>query len=202
MKKVAFVTVIVAFAIQVKAQNIDRTYEDDDERMDKMFIWSIGIEPSVPVGNFNNYSMFGLGGSVQGEYKPSRMVGITVNAGYLDYFGTESNGISYSDFHYWPVMGGLKLYMGKMAYIHGQAGAGFGAQDLGNSFWYGGGVGLNLSKAIDLEVRYTGWEQNEVESSETGGGPYGGGSTGGNGNGGGGYGGHYSTIGLRLAYNF
>lgn len=124
-------------------------------------------------------------------------------------------------------MGGLKLYLSNMFYVHGQAGAGFGANGLGTSFWYGAGIGFNLSKAIDAEIKYTGWKQHLVTMS-TGGGTYGGtngGTTGGTGTygsggsttgtgssgtgtgtgtstGTGGYGGHYPTIGLRLAYNF
>jgi hypothetical protein len=200
MKKMIFIiTAIAALSIQVNAQNMGGRNAIDYEDNDRMFIWSIGVEPSLPVGKFNRYSGFGLGGSVQGEYKPARMLGITVNAGYMDYFGTTYDGASYKDFRYWPVMGGLKLYMGERAYVHGQAGAGFGTQDLGNSFWYGGGVGVNLTKSIDVEIKYTGWKQSEIEMTETGGGT----GNGGSGNGGyGGYGGHYSTIGLRLAYSF
>ena len=117
-------------------------------------------------------------------------------------------------------MGGLKLYLSNMFYVHGQAGPGFGTNGLGTSFWYGGGIGFNLSKAIDAEIKYTGWKQHIVTANGTYGGTNGstnggtnggyGGNTTGTGNGGtgtgtgttGGYGGHYPTIGLRLAYNF
>ena len=170
------------------------------ESATKTFIWSIGLEPSMPVGNFHNFSSFGLGGSLQGEIKPGNKVGITINAGYIDYFGKSVDTIKYSDFKYWPVMGGLKYYMSARSYLHGQAGAGFGSKGLGTSFWYGGGIGFNLSKAIDAELRYTGWKQNEVSKST---GTYESGTgTGGTGGTGGGYGGHYSTIGVRLAVNF
>lgn len=165
--------------------------------LDKTLIWSIGIEPSIPVGHFNEYAGFGFGGSLQAEIKSGRNVGVTINAGYIVYSGKTADSIEYSSFKYWPVMGGLKVYMGK-AYLHGQAGAGFGTDGLGTSFWYGAGLGINFTKRIDAELRYTGWKQQEVSTS---GGNYGGGN-GGNGGGGGGYGGHYSTIGLRLAVNF
>jgi hypothetical protein len=92
-------------------------------------------------------------------------------------------------------MGGLKYYMSSRSYLHGQAGAGFGSNGLGTSFWYGAGVGLNLSKAIDAELRYMGWKQNELSNNSGTGGVYNGGT-------GGGYGGHYSTFGIRLAVNF
>ncbi|HWJ90309.1 MAG TPA: hypothetical protein VNR87_04315 [Flavisolibacter sp.] len=166
----------------------------------KHLIWSVGINPSIPVGHFNDYSSFGLGANAQGEYKPGR-AGITVNFGYIDYFGKTKNGVSYSDFKYWPLMGGLKYYLGT-SYLHGQLGAGFGSKGLGTSFWYGAGYGFNFGKTVDLELQYMGWKQDLISGS-TGTTGYGGGTggTGGTG-GGGGYGGHYPTFGLRLGFNF
>jgi hypothetical protein len=82
--------------------------------------------------------------------------------------------------------------------LHGQAGAGFGEEGLGTSFWYGAGVGINFTKRIDAEFKYAGWKQNEVNSNGESGGIYGGGGTGGSPV----YGGHYSTLGLRVAVNF
>ena len=206
MKKLALLslTALLAFAVRAQYTSPSRptsTYSTNTASTDKGFIWSIGVEPSVPIGKFHTYSNFGLGGSLQGEYKPGR-AGITLNLGYLDYFGKTNNGISYSDFKYWPLLGGLKYYLGN-SYLHGQAGPGFGTNGLGTSFWYGAGYGINLSKAVDAEVKYAGWHQKVLpNSSSSGTGSYGtGGGTTGSGTGGG-YGGHYSTIGLRLAYNF
>ena len=162
----------------------------------KNIIWSLGVEPSLPIGHFNDLASFGVGASLQGEYKSGK-AGITLNMGYIDYFGKTVDSISYSDFKYWPLLAGLKYYMGK-TYLHGQAGAGFGSNGLGTSFWYGGGIGMNFTKAVDAELKYTGWNQGTVNKNNGGTNAYGG-STGG---GSGGYGGHYPTIGLRLAYNF
>jgi hypothetical protein len=210
MKKIIFV-VVAGFSMAAHAQdslNTGNTYTDKDKKyvnnenptLDKTFIWSIGIEPSIPIGHFHDLAKFGFGASLQGELKASRNVGLTVNAGYIAYSGKTVDTISYPNFKYWPVMGGLKLYMGK-AYLHGQAGAGFGEKGLGTSFWYGGGLGVNFTKRVDAELRYMGWKQNEVSSGE---GSNGGIYNGGNGGNGGApaYGGHYSTLGLRLAVNF
>jgi hypothetical protein len=95
--------------------------------------------------------------------------------------------------------------MSGKTYLHGQLGAGFGSQGIGTSFWYGAGIGFDLSKAIDAEFKYMGWKQNTIayKGGTGGGGGYGGGTGAGTGgNGGGGYGGHYPTLGIRLAYNF
>jgi len=147
--------------------------------MNKKFIWSIGVEPSIPLGNFSNYTGFGIGGSLQGEYKPADRLGITLNFGFIDYFGKTVDTVKYSDFKYWPLMAGLKYYFTDMFYIHGQAGPGFGTDGLGTSFWYGGGLGLNLGRAFDVELKYTGWKQNAVNTSTSGGnnGGYGGGNS-------------------------
>lgn len=215
MKRFVFGFAIAVFSTSANAQDtsamvrqdtsmvVQNTYNNESAYGNKTFIWSIGIEPTIPVGHFNDLSSFGLGGSLQGEYKPGDRIGITANVGYIDYFGKTVNGFDYPDFKYWPVLGGLKFYMSDKSYIHGQAGAGFGTHDLGTSFWYGAGIGLNLGKTVDAELKYTGWKQNTITTTNGTGGGYGGtgGGTGGGGTGGG-YGGHYSTIGLRLGINF
>lgn len=206
MKKSIFIIVTV-LSIAANAQdslNTGNTYthnnnvNGENPTLDKTFIWSVGLEPSMPVGHFHDLAGFGFGGSVQGEIKASKNVGVTINAGYIAYSGKTVDTISYPNFKYWPVMGGLKVYLGK-AYLHGQAGAGFGEESLGTSFWYGAGIGVNFTKRIDAEFKYAGWKQNEVTSSnESGSGGIYGGGTGGTPV----YGGHYSTLGLRLAVNF
>ena len=209
MKKIVFIIAIATFSISINAQDssliANDTYTGKNKKetyssnatLDKAFIWSIGVEPSIPVGHFHDYAGFGFGASLQGEIKPGKNVGITINAGYIAYSGKTVDSFKYSTFKYWPVMGGLKIYMGK-AYLHGQAGAGFGTEGLGTSFWYGAGIGTNFSKRIDAELRYAGWKQQQVSSTNGNGSVY----TGTPGGTGGGYGGHYSTIGLRLAINF
>ncbi len=205
MKKLICVIALAAFSAanaQDTSNAMQRSQGYNGNGMNRTFIWSIGVEPSVPIGNFSSYSGFGLGGSLQGEYKPGNSIGITVNAGFVDYFGKTVENVKYPDFKYIPVMAGVKWYITNAFYIHGQAGPGFGTNGLGTSFWYGGGPGINIGKAVDVELKYTGWKQNE-ESMTTGGGyqmpppgtppetppgPY--------------YGGHYSVIGLRAAFNF
>jgi hypothetical protein len=210
MKKLFLLLSVATFSLTVNAQdtlaNINRTYARANHATDKTFMWSLGIQPSIPIGNFHEYSGFGFGGSLQGEYKPGR-IGITLNAGYIDYFGKSADSFNYPDFKYIPVLAGVKYYMSPNSFLHAQAGPGFGTNDLGTSFWYGAGIGFNLGKSADIELKYTGWHQNEIEASSY--------SDEGNDDGGdtpspapapapGGnpYGGHYSTIDLRLAVKF
>jgi hypothetical protein len=122
MKRLFFAIAITAVSISVNAQDSSMvsnntyagkngTYTSKKNAFDKKFILSIDIEPSIPVGHFHDYSGFGFGGSLQGEIKPSQRVGITINAGYIAYSGKTIEGVDYPTFKYWPVMGGLKIYM-------------------------------------------------------------------------------------------
>jgi len=217
MKKLVFIVAIVAFSAAVKAQDSsalgNKTYTNESKNktynenptLDKKVIWSIGIEPSTPIGHFHNLAKFGWGASLQGEFKTSTNFGITLNGGYFAWSGKTADTIKYPNFKYWPVMAGLKYYMGK-AFIHAQAGPGFGEDGLGTSFWYGAGLGVNFTKKVDAELRYMGWKQGIVNNNESsnGGGIYGGnpGGTPTGNPGGNPYGGHYSTLGIRLAVNF
>src|SRR6185437_14379036 len=171
MKKLFCLIALGAF-VTANAQDSAGTNQGSrysEKSASKLFSWSIGVEPSVPLGHFSDYTSFGLGGSLQGEYRPGRMLGITLNFGDIDYFGKTVNGVKYSDFNYLPLMAGLKLYLADKLYIHGQAGPGFGTNGLGTSFWYGGGIGINIVGALDAEVKYTGWHQNEVNMNGSGG---------------------------------
>ncbi|MFL5788356.1 MAG: hypothetical protein ACJ748_09910 [Flavisolibacter sp.] len=195
MKNLIFVLVFAAIGVTVKGQ-----YGNTSKTM----IWSLGIKPSIPFGEFSSYSSFGLGGNIQAEIRPHR-VGFTLNAGYIDYFGKTTNGYKYSDFKYIPVMGGIKYYMGTTSFLHGQLGPGFGMDGIGTSFWYGAGIGLDLGKSIDAELGYMGWKQSLINNNynnSTTTGTYNTGGTGGTGGGGGGYGGHYPTIDLRIGIKF
>src|SRR5436189_4455292 len=119
MKKISFLISVTVFLMSANAQDSSVISSDTyavktknhsyngNVALDKSFIWSIGIEPSIPVGHFHKYSAFGFGASLQGEIKAGKSVGITINAGYLAYSGKTVDSFSYSSFKYWPVMGGL-----------------------------------------------------------------------------------------------
>jgi len=50
-------------------------------------IFSFGLEPAIPIGNFQDIYSFGIGGSLQGEYNPADDLGLTLNVGYISYSG-------------------------------------------------------------------------------------------------------------------
>lgn len=171
MKKVFLVLSVITLTItSLKAQNGTSTPIN----------FSIGLEASLPIGDFADLYGFGIGGSLQGEYKPSDDLGLTLNAGYINYSGKKITfggvTIDAGNFGIVPVLAGVKYYFSPKVYGHGQLGAGFGTSSgAGTSFAYTPGVGFILSKNIDLLVKYVAYSKNK----ET-----------------------LSSIGARLAYNF
>ncbi len=208
MKKLLICIGVTAMCASVKAQddsasmrpNYNISNNASGNSNYKKSIWSIAINPSLPIGHFKTLSSFGIGGYLGWEYKTSKNFGITLNAGYISYKGKTKDTIKYSNFNYVPLLAGAKFYTGGGGfYIHAEMGAGFGSSGLGTSFWYGAGLGDKISNAIDMELKYVGWHQHIVNTTYSSGGA---GAGGGGAGGGGGYGGHYSTIDLRIAFTF
>src|SRR5687767_6374485 len=116
MKKLFLVVIIAAMLASANAQESTR---------DKNILFSIGVEGSLPIGDFGDTHSFGIGGSLQGEYKPDVDLGLTLNAGYITYSGKDLPLIGkVESFGLIPVLGGVKYYFGGGAYAHGQLGAG------------------------------------------------------------------------------
>lgn len=150
------------------------------QAQDKPVTFSIGAEGLLPVGDFNDTHSFGIGGTVQAEYKPAEDLGLTVNAGYITYSGktihTPLGDVKNGSFGLIPVLGGVKYYFSPKVYGHGQLGASFGTdKGDGSLFTYSPGVGFMLSDNIDAEVKYVGMSKNSA---------------------------NLNSVGVRLAYNF
>lgn len=146
--------------------------------------FSIGVEGDVPTGTFNNLGYrFGIGGSVQVENKIAHDAAISLNVGYINH----SNKTSTPHYHFSviPVLAGVKYWFSKQVYGSAQLGAAFNSTKVSNNnntttatstgFAYSPGIGFNLSKSLDLLVKYFG---NSVS------------------------GGTFGSVGARLAYTF
>ena len=175
MKKLLLVTIVALSVVTVNAQK--------HVAASSPIIFSIGVEPSLPIGAFHDigYS-FGIGGSLQGEYKAADDFGITLNAGYMNYSAKDYtiNGVTFNggSFGIVPVMAGFKYYFSPKVYGHGQLGVSIGTSSGASSnFTYSPGIGFYVSDNIDLLLKFTG-------------------ISGGSG------GGSLNSIGARLAYNF
>ncbi len=175
MKKLFLVLAIAAIATSAIAQ---------EDTRDKPFLFSIGLEGALPVGDFGDAYSFGIGGTVQGEYKAAEDLGITLNAGYITYSGKDItvSGVGIfkvPSFGLIPVLAGVKYYFGGGAYAHGQLGAGFGTDEGdGVNFMYSPGLGYLFAPGFDAELKYTGLSSSGEDTGSA------------------------NSIGLRLAYNF
>ncbi len=167
------ITVITAFSFKAQAQK--------SEMSSKPVMFSIGVEPSLPIGKFHDAGYnFGIGGSLQVEDKVASELGLTLNAGYMHYSakditlgGVTVNG---GGFDLIPVMAGAKYHFTPMVYAHGQLGAAFSTTSGGGtSFAYSPGVGFMVSKNFDILLKYQAYSRSGSTSN---------------------------TIGARLAYSF
>lgn len=136
-------------------------------------IFSLGIEPSFPVGYFGDISSFGIGASAQAEFKPSNSYGLTLGAGYINYTYKANAGGGSGGFI--PLLAGVKYGFSPKVYGHAQLGASFPARGGTTNFTYSPGIGFQLSKEIDALIKYTGMSAANYT---------------------------YGSLGLRLAYNF
>lgn len=174
MKKLLLATIILLTVASVNAQ-------DKGSSSVGAIQFSIGVEPSLPIGDFHDIGYdFGIGGSLQGEYKASSDLGITLNAGYLTYSAKDItvNGVTFKspDYGIVPVLAGFKYYFSPKVYGHGQLGASIGTSSgATTNFTYSPGVGFYITNNIDLLLKFTGISGN---------------------------GGSLNSIGARLAYNF
>jgi hypothetical protein len=165
---------IIAFAAIVLTANVQA-------QMGTTF--SLGLEADVPVGTFNNLGYkFGIGGSAQVDHKIATDAALTLNVGYINH----ANKSVTPSYHYSviPVLAGVKYWFSPKVYGSAQLGAAFNSAKVSNSssssststgFAYSPGIGFNLSKNIDMLVKYFG---NSVN------------------------GGTFGSVGARLAYNF
>ena len=175
MKKLFLVLAITSIATSANAQ---------ETTTDKPFFFSLGLEGALPVGDFGDTHSFGIGGTVQGEYKAAEDVGITLNAGYITYSGKDITlpvigTYKVPSFGLIPVLAGVKYYFGGGAYAHGQLGIGMGTDEgQGSNFMYSPGIGYMFAPGFDALLKYVGLG-NSGENT-----------------------GSANSVGLRLAYNF
>jgi hypothetical protein len=169
MKKLVLI-VVIAFASA-------SSFAQDTEK--KNVVISVGAELAAPVGNLGDASSFGLGATAQLEYMATSNVGLTLNAGYINYFGKDYTLPGYGTQKYEslgqiPVLAGARYYFIKDIYISGQLGFSSFTKDRGTGFSYAPGIGIKFS-VLDATLKYLGTSRD---------------------------GGSLSNVGLRIAYSF
>ncbi|MDB5199655.1 MAG: hypothetical protein JWO92_1618 [Chitinophagaceae bacterium] len=148
--------------------------------------FSLGLEGAVPMGVFNTAGYnFGIGGSVQVDHKISTDAALTLYVGYINFSNKNTTPYKYH-FSEIPVLAGVKYWFSPKVYGSAQLGASFNSTKQSNSggnstlytstgFAYSPGIGFNITKGLDLLVKYFG--------NSAGGGTL-------------------SSVGARLAYTF
>jgi hypothetical protein len=152
-------------------------------------ILSAGPEAGIPVGNWNDYYNWSLGGSVQADLAIiKKTLYVNLNAGYNNVFAKDIAGVN--DLQLIPVKLGLRYYpVNKLnLYVQGQAGVTFITNstspfnDKSAAFVYSPQIGylIHLSKGsyLDAGVKFEG-NSKFVENGESS-----------------------NLIGLRVAYAF
>ncbi|MFF5379913.1 hypothetical protein [Pedobacter suwonensis] len=125
---------------------------------------SIGVaaEIGLPSGNFSNLSGIGLGVSVKADLPVAEDLAVTLNAGFMNFFGKKNQLFSVQDLTYITAKAGLKYQLSESFYAEGQLGASLPLNDeqkklfiwspgIGNQFKLSGG------NKLDLGIRYEGW---------------------------------------------
>ena len=135
---------------------------------------SLGAEGSLPLGKFNQAGYnFGVGGSLQVEYKRFSDFGMFLNGGFITF--SQKSGLGGRGFSFVPVSAGFKYYFVPGTYAQLAVGAAFRTTyGGGTNFIYSPGIGFNVTHKLDALIKFTGFT----------------GSV------------NYSALGLRLAYNF
>jgi hypothetical protein len=159
-KIIAILTVVLlAVSINVKAQTSTSAATSGG------IIYSVGIESSLSVGEFNKQHKGSLGGSIQADIPIAKQWYVNVNTGYDNYYGRKDfEGIAPTGLRIIPAMAGVKYFPVSGIYLQVDAGAAFltNKSDLGYSrssaFVYAPEVGVRLpvgdKSFIDAGVRY------------------------------------------------
>ncbi|HPH83865.1 MAG TPA: hypothetical protein PLC48_00345 [Ferruginibacter sp.] len=184
MKKVFFIVALTAASFAGFAQS--------EKEASKPLSFSVGVEAALPIGDFGDAYKFGIGGSVQADYKVAPELAITLNAGYISFSGksvtttyvipttppqTISQTFKNATIGYVPVLAGVKYWFSDL-YASGQLGLTFatGNGASGSTFTYAPGIGYKFAP-IDVLVKYVGYAAQNGGSAS-------------------------SNIGIRVAYNF
>ena len=122
----------------------------------------IGAEIGLPSGNFVNLSGIGLGASIKADFPIAADFAISLNGGFMNFFGKRNQLFKVQDLTYIPVKAGLKYQLGENFYTEGQLGA---ALPLNNGqktlFVWSPGIGnqfkLSGDNKLDLGIRYEAW---------------------------------------------
>ncbi|SDG47622.1 hypothetical protein SAMN05421827_1074 [Pedobacter terrae] len=122
----------------------------------------VAAEFGLPSGNFTNLSAIGLGASVKADLPVAENFAITLNVGFMNFFGKKNQLFNVPDLTYIPAKAGLKYHLSESFYAEGQFGAALPLNKEQKSlFVWSPGIGnqfkLSGENKLDLGIRYEGW---------------------------------------------
>ncbi|WP_426328277.1 hypothetical protein [Pedobacter sp. R-06] len=145
---VLLVTLLFSSPILLKAQNSANI--------------GIAAEIGLPSGNFSNLSGIGLGASVKADLPVAENFALTLNVGFMNFFGRRNQLFNVQDLTYIPAKAGLKYQLGESFYAEGQLGAALPLnKNQKTLFAWSPGIGnqfkLSGGNKLDLGIRYEAW---------------------------------------------
>lgn len=122
----------------------------------------VGAEIGLPSGNFSNLSGIGLGASIKADFPIAENFALSLNAGYMNFFGRKNQLFNVQDLSYIPVKVGFKYQLSESFYAEGQLGAALPLnKDKKTLFAWSPGIGnqfkLSGGNKLDLGIRYEAW---------------------------------------------
>ncbi|WP_231490065.1 hypothetical protein [Pedobacter sp. Leaf170] len=123
---------------------------------------SIGAEIGLPSGNFSGISAIGTGGSIKFDLPISNQLAISLNGGFMNFFGRRNQVLMVKDLTYIPLKAGLKYYLSEGFYAEAQLGAGIPINETQKTLAiWSPGIGnifkLRNKGLLDVGLRYEGW---------------------------------------------
>jgi hypothetical protein len=142
MKKLFFVSAILLSSVLVNAQDGN----------DKSISLSGGADLSMPVGDMGEIYSFGIGASLQADFKIAEKASLNLNLGYNSFLYAGGEGGSTAII---PILGGARYWLSDKFYASAQGGIGIASSE-GESetgVMFAPGLGYRLSN-IDLNLKY------------------------------------------------
>lgn len=188
----AALVTLLSLSLTSNAQTVDKKSTSTEGDKPK-WIFSVGPDAGLPIGDYKDFYDWSIGGSIQADYAIlQRKLYVVVNAGYTDLFAKDIKGVSGTDLQLIPIKAGLRYYpfstVSKL-YVQGLAGVNILANksdvgsDKSTAFVYAPQIGylfpLGKGKSfLDVGVKFEGTSELSTGS------------------------GNYNSLGLHVAYAF
>lgn len=157
-----FFILVILFCYQgIRLSAQTNSYRDNqfDNRILKL---SFGAE--IGIANRMSPFNYGLGFNLQAQYYLSDQLVITASGGYSRLLTKDTS--PQPDYDFLPLFAGIKVFPIHQFYFLGDIGAGIPIQKGSKmSFIFAGGLGYEVSRNLDLSIKYIGYQQNKSSST-------------------------------------